>query len=687
MKDKAAAGTLPWLEANQRYLMAALNVLYNDLESYTARVQETERIDANRPLREYVDGDSQDALHEAASDMASPPALEILCSTFGLSSFERNILLMCSGIELNSRFVRLCASAQGDPSKCYPTFSLALAAFSDAHWSAITPAAPLRYWRLIETGTGSVLTQSPLRIDERILHYLAGTQYIDERLAGIIEPVELSNSPLTSHQLLARRIRDVWFSSDGISNVPVVQLYGDDSLSKRSIAASACSSVGIQLSAISADSIPAASAELAELIRLWEREAALGPGALMVDCDDLDRSDASKASMIGKLIERARGAMIVSSRMRLQVPMRRMITIEVPALNADEQYAIWKRALGKKANVSSDCRIVPILSQFHLSETSIHAACAEALGKMPPDRDLDNAAEGSDVLDDLIDINILWDACRTQARPRLNYLAQRIEPAAGWDDLILPEKQLQILQEIAVHVRQRARVYDDWGFASQGSRGLGISVLFSGASGTGKTMAAEVLANELRLDLYRIDLSQVVSKYIGETEKNLRRVFDAAEEGGAILLFDEADALFGKRSEVKDSHDRYANIEVSYLLQRMESYRGLAILTTNMKSALDVAFLRRIRFVIQFPFPDAAQRAAIWQRIFPRKTPTEDLDMEKLSRLNITGGSIRNIAVYSAFLAADEGKSVEMAHILCAVKAEYAKIEQPLTGAEIGGWL
>src|SRR6266568_5035966 len=204
-----------------------------------------------------------------------------------------------------------------------------------------------------------------------------------------------------------------------------------------------------------------------------------------------------------------------------------------------------------------------------------------------------------------------WDTCRVQARPLLDDLAQRIEPAASWDDLVLPELQRQVLRDIAMHVKQRARVYETWGFATRGTRGLGISALFAGVSGTGKTMAAEVLANELRLDLYRIDLSAVVSKYIGETEKNLRRVFDAAEEGGAILLFDEADALFGKRSEVKDSHDRYANIEVSYLLQRMETYNGLSVLATNMKSALDPAFMRRLRFVINFPFPDTEARAAI----------------------------------------------------------------------------
>jgi SpoVK/Ycf46/Vps4 family AAA+-type ATPase len=200
-------------------------------------------------------------------------------------------------------------------------------------------------------------------------------------------------------------------------------------------------------------------------------------------------------------------------------------------------------------------------------------------------------------------------------------------------------------------------------------------------------MAAEVLAADLRLDLYRIDLSQIVSKYIGETEKNLRRVFDAAEEGAAVLLFDEADALFGKRSEVKDSHDRYANIEVSYLLQRMEAYRGLAILTTNRKSAIDPAFMRRIRFVVEFPYPEPAQRAEIWQRIFPPRTPTENLRIDRLARLNAAGGHIRNIAMGAAFLAADAGEPVRMTHLLTAARSEFAKLEKPLTDAEIAGWV
>jgi SpoVK/Ycf46/Vps4 family AAA+-type ATPase len=265
-------------------------------------------------------------------------------------------------------------------------------------------------------------------------------------------------------------------------------------------------------------------------------------------------------------------------------------------------------------------------------------------------------------------------------------LAQRIEPSAGWDDIVLPGHARALLEQIATQVRGRTRVYEEWGFGGRGARGLGIGALFAGPSGTGKTMAAEVLAAELGLDLYRIDLSSVVSKYIGETEKNLRRVFDGAEEGAAILLFDEADALFGKRSEVRDSHDRYANIEVSYLLQRMEAYRGLAILTTNLRQALDTAFLRRLRFVVAFAFPGVAERAEIWRHAFPAGTPTEGIDADRLAQLEVSGASIRNIALGGAFLAADARQPVRMSHLLAAARAEAAKLEEPVSPGELGGW-
>ena len=259
----------------------------------------------------------------------------------------------------------------------------------------------------------------------------------------------------------------------------------------------------------------------------------------------------------------------------------------------------------------------------------------------------------------------LWTFCRQRLRSALDGLAQRIDRLT-WDDLVLPEPQKETLRSIAAQLRQRTTVYDQWGFAAKSQRGLGLGALFHGPSGAGKTMAAEVLASELQLDLYHIDLSRVVSKYIGETEKNLRRVFDAAEENGAILLFDEADSLFGKRSEVKDSHDRYANIEVSYLLQRMEAYRGLAILTTNMRAALDPAFLRRLRFTVAVSVPRRAQRAESGAASSRRPRRREELEPERLAQLRIPGGNIRNIALNAAFLAADAGEPVQMSHLLAA---------------------
>jgi vesicle-fusing ATPase len=248
---------------------------------------------------------------------------------------------------------------------------------------------------------------------------------------------------------------------------------------------------------------------------------------------------------------------------------------------------------------------------------------------------------------------------------------------------VLPPGHRDLLREILRHVRYRTQVYERWAFGARTSRGLGVTALFSGESGTGKTLAAEVLAAELGLDLYRIDLAATVSKYIGETEKNLRRLFEAAEASGAVLLFDEADALFGKRGDVRDGHDRYANLEISYLLQRMEAYRGLAILTTNLRANVDRAFLRRLRFVVQFPFPDAAQRAEIWRRELPREAPLDGVDPARIAALTVSGGSIRSIALSAAFAAAEAGTPITPEHVLHAARIEYAKAERPLTDSEL----
>ena len=268
----------------------------------------------------------------------------------------------------------------------------------------------------------------------------------------------------------------------------------------------------------------------------------------------------------------------------------------------------------------------------------------------------------------------------------LEDLMQRIEPASTWKEVALPATELEALRNLAAQARRLPQGPADRPTDDIRSPGRGIVALFSGPSGTGKTMAVEALAGDLRLGLYRVNMTQVVSKYIGETEKNLSRVFLEAADGSAILFFDEADALFGKRSEIKDSHDRYANIEVSYLLQRMEAYRGLAILTTNLRSALDSAFLRRIRYVVHFPYPDVGLRRQIWERMFPVGTPIENLQFDKLARLNLPGGNIRNIAVNAAYIAAEKSEPVRMHHLLMAARQECNKLERPLSESEIGGW-
>jgi hypothetical protein len=645
-----------WFSANQAYLMAAVQRIRAMLLCHC-------RQEAAAPAQ----------TSPAGGDPLGAFALDLLCRFFALSPFERDLLVLCAGVELDSGFGALLAEAQGDPGRNQPTFSLALAVLPAAHWSALTPTAALRRWRLVEVVGNGGLLHSTLRIDERVLHYLVGVAGLDEQLLGFVEPVRMTANLTPSQQQLAGQIATLWDRAKENERLPAVQLIGQGQPTRMAIAAAVCSVLGMNLYQLRAYILPTTPHELDILLRLWEREAALSEAALLLDCEGVERSDAARQSTLHHFIESVGSPLFVLDRERRPDQNRPMLTFDVQTPTTQEQQALWQEMLGPVA-VHLNGQVDRLTAQFNLSAPAIQAACVQAVGQATGDTAGQLPA-------------LLWQACRTQARPRLDDLAQRIESVASWEDLVLPERERQMLQDIAVHVRHRTCVYETWGFAAKSPRGLGISALFAGPSGTGKTMAAEVLANELQLDLYRIDLSQVVSKYIGETEKNLARVFDAAEAGGAILLFDEADALFGKRGEVKDSHDRYANIEVSYLLQRMESYRGLAILTTNIKSALDQAFLRRLRFVVQFPFPAAEQRAAIWARIFPAATPTAALDVEKLAQLNVAGGNIRNIALHAAFGAAAEDKPVCMDHILRAARNEYNKLEKTLTSTEIKGWM
>jgi hypothetical protein len=631
-----------WTAANQAYLVGEFARLKRILGVESA-------------------AETEESIAEVAVAIETSPAIDQLCELFGLSRFERDVLLLCAGVEMDSQLAARCGEAQGRAHQGYATFGLALAILPDPHWSALTPCRPLRRFRLAEVGTSYGLTSAPLRIDERILHYLAGINLIDPRLESLIQVSHSPDCIAPEHQVVAAQAIRV-LETHGRQS-PVLHLCGDDPLGQEDVAALAVQKIGLQLLSLPTEDLQAAGKDFDQLAVLWEREAMLLPGVLLIQCGAGGLNPPAR-----QLAERLPGPLIVASRdpVRLNRPFLRL---DVDKPQPIDQKRLWEKALGPAA-ASCNGALDHLSQQFRLSARTIHSTGALA-----------GSEQGQIASDDL------WNACRSLSRPRLEDLAERIVPVAGWDDLVLPELEKQALRQLAAQVRHRMQVHETWGFAAKGRRGLGLSALFTGESGTGKTLAAEVLARDLGLDLYRIDLSAVVSKYIGETEKNLKRVFDAAEEGGALLLFDEADALFGKRGDVKDSHDRYANIEVSYLLQRMEAYQGLAILTTNLKSSMDRAFQRRLRFTVNFPFPDAAQREAIWNRIFPGKTPTEGLAPKKLAQLNVAGGNIRNIALNAAFLAAESRKPVDMGHVLQAARLEAQKIERPLSESEIRGWV
>ena len=595
-----------------------------------------------------------------------------LQEVFGLSPFETDVLLLCLGVGIEARFLHACAAANANPQATWPSFGLALSALDGAHWSAISRSRPLRYWNLIDlarhpNGTTALL-HLPLQIDERILQYLLGVPAMDERLEALMRPLtgaanhlqRLQNAELNA--VLDEGIRH-WLN-DAERCKPVL-FCGTRSASREAAFAELCGRAALSPYQLNAADLPAAPEDRKSIARLWTRESALQKAALYIRCTDSDN-----LQQLSAWLEQVNAPVAIDTPAGSQAEQLPGLRLDVPGLSAEERKTAWIGQLGD-ASKHLNGTLDRIVEYFHFDESLIQSAAANTL---------ETPLSGDDMGD------VAWRICRQQGRRSLDNLARRIEARATWSELVLPKAQTESLQQIAIHMRQRAVVNQQWGFSERYSRGHGLSALFVGGSGTGKTMAAEILARELDLDLYQIDLASMVSKYIGETEKNLRRIFDAAEESGAILLFDEADALFGKRSEVRDSHDRYANMEVSYLLQRMDSYRGVAILTSNMRHALDSAFLRRIRFIVQFPFPDAPSRARIWEGIFPAMAPLDALDFEQLSQLNVSGGVIRNIATHAAFLAAEQHTSIGAQHILTASRIEYSKLDKPLTAAETRGW-
>jgi hypothetical protein len=599
-------------------------------------------------------------VRSGVTQMAPPPALHVLAQRLGLSAFERDVLLLCVAMELDTSIAGLCAQAQGDSSRAYPTFALALTLFQDAAWDALSPDGSLRHWRLIEIAQHGAmpLTVSPLRVDERIVNFLKGVTHLDDRLAPLLSPLPDPGEDLpASQRAVAESITRQLHAVPEAATPPTIQLLGIDPASKQIVAGLVCSVLGLRPYRLDWSLLPAAPADLESLARLCQRECLLLPVALLLDAES---SEGGQAGAVDRLLSRLTGVVFLATRNLWPGTAHAPIAAEVGKPTPAEQRDSWAKALGQAAGRSPDA----LTAQFNMNTGAIRELAQRETA--------DPAADPSTLHDRL------WDACRALSRPRLDTLAHRLVPRAHWDDIVLPPAEMSLLHRIADQVASRAIVYRDWGFAQRMSRGLGISVLFSGATGTGKTMAAEVLANHLRLDLFRIDLSAVVSKWLGETEANLRRLFDAAEDGGAILFFDEADALFGKRTEVKDSRDRYANIEINYLLQRMESYGGLAILATNMKSALDQAFLRRLRMVVDFSYPGIAERKAMWEKVFPAGTPIAELDFDRLARINVAGGHIAVIALNAAFHAAQAGSRVTMPMIFNAARIELRKLARPI---------
>ncbi len=634
-------------------------------------------------------------------------ALPQLNRLFGLSSFEEGAILTCLAPELNRKYDRLFAYLQDDVTRRRPSVDLVLELQCDTdaqRWGAraflsdggsLLRAGLLRKVDDPQSPSGSSGLAQFLQINPRICEFLLGSNQIDGRLAGhaeLLRPADAHQSsavPETSAGVL-RLVERYLMNGSERGRKLVVYLLGPYGIGKHELVASICRRLGCAVLTLDTERLLAAGVEAEELVRAAFREGLLQQAVLHFKRADglLETTARSLLSGLQTAISEYGWLVFLSGEapwiLEESFPdcLFQEVTLSIPDVPARE--AVWQSCLADQTQDAASW--VPQLArQFRLTPGQIRAAIDLAESRRRMDVDMPPLSLGA-----------LTAACRQQSNHKLGELAVKIEPHYSWGDITLPGDTLTHLHEICSQARNHYKVFGAWGFNKKLSYGRGLSALFVGASGTGKTMAAEVLAHELGLDLYKVDLSGVVSKYIGETEKNLGRIFAEAETSNAILFFDEADALFGKRTEVADAHDRYANIEISYLLQKMEAYEGIVILATNLRENMDEAFTRRIRFVIEFPFPDEANRRHIWQSHFPSEAPTSpEIDYEFLAReFQVAGGIIRNIVLNAAFLAASaseadparsngEARAIGMPEILHGARREFAKMgkrwnEQPL---------
>ncbi len=604
--------------------------------------------------------------------------LQMISEKISLDRFEIDVLVMALALEIDKKYERIFAYFNDDLNKKAPSIDLALSALGTYGEKTLSvhkyfsEQAPLRAYNLIyfvnnHDEEGFLSTR--FRVDEGIKNFIFGVDIIHPLLRRMVK----YDYPLTVNQLSGSKakakneIRKIL--ADSYSREPsglIFWLYGKSGAEKKSVVTALCCELEIPLFTVNIESILSDS-DVAETIKLLFRDAVLNSATLFLQGGNLFSQDDERIRSLKRLFFRA----ITDFTWFVFIDARNFwapenhdsflywCPIEVKTPTFFERRHVWADLLQQTA--VDPAHIDAVAGRFAFNEDQIAKAV-----------DYLNLKYNNST----INLDTLIQACSFQSPENLPSFTKKVTLHYKWDDLVLSKDKLQHLKEICGYLKYKHQVYFDWGFDKKLSLGKGLNILFTGPSGTGKTMTAEILADELKLDLYKTDLSSIVSKYIGETEKNLEKIFDATSAGNAILFFDEADALFGKRSEVKDAHDRYANIETNYLLQRIEEHNGVVILSTNLGKNMDDAFLRRMQFTVEFPFPDEKHRELIWQKMYPADTPVSgEINYRFLSKkLNISGGNIKNIALASAFLAAERDKCVEMKHILFAARREYEKL-------------
>jgi AAA+ superfamily predicted ATPase len=606
-----------------------------------------------------------------------------------LTPFDLDTLIIGLAPEVDLRYERLYAYLQDDVSRKRPSVDLVLnllcttAAEKMEMRRRLSPGGPLvdHHLVLLEAdptdAPGAALAHT-LRLDEQIICLLLDQPGPDSRLASaaMLKPPApaLAEAALTDSKL--RAALELAFQANAARSSLIFYFQGTAGTGRRLTAEILASKLGLGMCSVNWESALASGLHPGHLAELVSREAQIRGAILYID--HLDAGQAGLAAMLA----RHSGVTILAGTEYWQgdsaQPLE-VLTVPFPLPEYPQRRSAWQATTNAAGFALEEIDLEALASRFRLSYDQIAGAVIQARAAARLRRAGDPSSLAAPAREEL------FAAARAQTGHTLNSLAHKIEPAYTWDDIVLPEDSRAQLMEICERVMYGEQVLGAWGFGEKLSLGKGVNALFAGPSGTGKTMAAEIIASALGLDLYKIDLSGVVSKYIGETEKNLERIFAAAENANAILFFDEADALFGRRSEVRDAHDRYANIEIAYLLQQMERYDGLTILATNLRQNLDEAFLRRLAFTVHFPFPDEMSRRQIWAGIWPPETSLASLDLDYLAaQFKLSGGNIKNIALAAAFRAAAAGEAVGMQHVLHGIRREYQKLGKPLSPADLG---